>query len=78
MKWEHIGGGCGLGCNAGCPCDDDFENTETGDRVRFYSTKEAHFAMPRTVETLVEVRDLEGVEGRVRIMDNILTGKEKR
>ena len=78
MTWRHTGGGCCVGCSDGYPCDDDYKNVETGERVRFYSTKEAHFAMPRTVDTLVDVRDLEGVEGRVRIMDNILAGKEKR
>ena len=77
MTWEHTGGGCSLGCNDGYPCDDDFENAETGERLRFYSTKEAHFAMPRTVETLVEVRDLEGVKDRVRIMGKALTGMER-
>lgn len=70
MTWIHTGGGCCLGCDDGYPCDDDFENTETGECVVFYSTKEAHFAMPGTVETLVEVRDLGGVADRVRIKDN--------
>ncbi len=70
MTWKRTGGGCCLGCNKGFPCDDDFVNPETGECVVFYSTKEAHFAMPHTVETLIEIRDLDGVEDRVRIKDN--------
>jgi hypothetical protein len=77
MTWKHTGGGCCLGCNDGYPCDDDFKSAETGERVRFFSTKEAHFAMPRTVERLVEIRDLDGVEDRVRIMGKALTGMER-
>ena len=68
MTWEHIGGGCCLKCDNSYPCDDDFRNSKTGERVRFYSTKAAHFAMPGTVRTLVEIRDLEGVNDLVRIM----------
>ena len=66
MTWKHTGGGCCVKCDDHYPCDDDFENM--GESIRFYSTKKAHFAMPRTVETLVEIRDLDGVEDRVRIM----------
>ena len=62
MPWKNTGGGCCLGCNAGFSCDDDFENVETGERVRFYSTMEAHFSMPQTVETLAEIQDREGVK----------------
>ena len=77
MTWERTGGGCCLQGKEAYPCDDDFENAETGERLRFYSTMEAHFAMPRTVETLIEVRDLDGVEDRVRIMGKVLTGMER-
>jgi hypothetical protein len=62
MTWRHTGGGCGLCCNANFPCDDDYKNVETGEKVRFFSTKEAHFAMPPTVETLAEIQDREGVK----------------
>lgn len=77
MTWKHTGGGCCLKCDDRYPCDDDFENAKTGERVRFYSTKEAHFAMPRTVETLAEIRDLDGVDDRVRIMDFANPDKEE-
>ena len=62
MTWKHTGGGCGLGCNANFPCDDDYKNSETGEKVRFYSTMEAHFSMPLTVETLAEIQGREGVK----------------
>ncbi len=68
MTWRHTGGGCCFKCDHDYPCGDDFENAETGERVRFYSTREAHFTMPPAIGTLVEIRDLDGVKGLVRIM----------
>jgi len=68
MTWEHVGGGCCLECEANFPCDDEYEETETSEtltsnpaRVRFYTTMEAHPAMPRVVETLMELWNREGV-----------------
>lgn len=61
MTWRHIGGGCGLKCDADFPCDDMYES-ETGERAKFYSTMERHFEMPQTVEALAEIQDLEGVK----------------
>ena len=62
-KWERIGGGCGLGCDRpDHPCDDMYENTETGERVEVYSTKERHFDMPTTVEDPAELYFLDGVK----------------
>jgi len=80
MTWRHIGGGCGLGCNAGFPCDDDYEDPETGKRARVYSTMEAHFVMPPTVETLSEIQDREGVQQPWEGNDHIscdITGMER-
>ena len=79
MTWERTGGGCHLLTDVPHPCDDDYENAETGERVRFFSTKEAHFAMPRTVERLAEVHDGEGVRDLVKIMEEArITGIERQ
>ena len=62
MTWKHIGGGCGLCCEANFQCDDEYENSETRERVTVYTTMEAHFEMPSEVDTLEELRDRAGVK----------------
>ncbi len=62
MAWKNIGGGCGVTCRANFPCDDQYEDDESGERVTVYTTMEAHFEMPREVDTLEELRGREGVK----------------
>ncbi len=59
--WHHVGGGCG-GCGFGeFPCDDEYRNTETGDRLTVYSTQERHFDMPKAVASIIDLLSLSGV-----------------
>lgn len=62
MTWKHIGGGCGLTCEANFPCDDEYEDSKTAERVRFRTTMEAHFEMPGEADTLEELQNREGVK----------------
>lgn len=60
--WKNIGGGCGMGCDRPeYPCDDEYENTETGKRVTVYSTQERHFKMPSHIEDPADLYALDGV-----------------
>lgn len=66
MKWEKTGGGCHT-CAGGAdemmyPCDDSYENTETGERITIYSTQERHFEMPNEVDAIAELYALDGVK----------------
>ncbi len=59
-EWKNIGGGCGLGCDRpDHPCDDMYENAETGERVTVSSTQERHFNMPRSVDDVADLYDLD-------------------
>lgn len=61
--WKNIGGGCGTACDRpDHPCDDMYEDTETGERVTVYSTQERHFDMPRFVDGLSDLYALDGVK----------------
>lgn len=62
MSWNHIGGGCLLVGGKNFPCDDEYENSETGERVRLYTTMDAHFDMPRVASTISELQVREGVQ----------------
>ena len=45
--WEHIGGGCKVGENLPpYPCDDDFEETATGEQINIQTSVEGHFNLP--------------------------------
>lgn len=60
--WENIGGGCRVGGDElDHPCDDTYENSETGERVTVYSTQERHVDMPEFVDGLAELYRLDGV-----------------
>ena len=62
MSWNHIGGGCRLIGDRNFPCDDEYENSETGERIRLYTTMDAHFDMPRIASTISELQVREGVQ----------------
>lgn len=62
MTWKNIGGGCGVSCRGNYPCDDMYQNEETGERVVLYSTMEAHFALPATVDDPETLRQRDGVQ----------------
>jgi hypothetical protein len=47
--WESTGGGCLVGAAAEgmeFPCDDDFEETTTGEVINIQTTHEGHFELP--------------------------------
>ena len=68
--WVAGDGGCNVGDHAGdYPCDNDFENTKTGERVSVTSTMDAHFALyMEEFRSLTEIEAYEGV-GEVRRMN---------
>jgi len=74
--WIHTGGGCFVGGGKQFPCDDDFENEETGEVVNFQTTKDRHFNMPERVEVLEEILVLNGV-GRKRTVQEAFNGLEQ-
>ncbi len=60
--WEHIGGGCLVGEYAEgkrYPCDDDFEDTETGEQINIRSTVDGHFTQPGRGKTVKRLADIE-------------------
>ena len=63
--WERISGGCHTAAGGAgkmkYPCDDDWENKETGERVKIFSTFNGHLSLPDTVDALEEVYKLGGV-----------------
>lgn len=44
--YKHIGGGCFVSRGEVGPCDDDFEDTETGEVWNVETTPDEHFSMP--------------------------------
>jgi hypothetical protein len=67
--WEHVGGGCLVGEHAAgkrYPCDDDFEDTKTGEMVNFSTTMSGHLALPTRyggkVKKLAEIEKQPGVK----------------
>jgi len=54
-NWEHVGGGCWVTRNSKHPCDDTYEHQKTKERVTVYSTKNAHFEMPRVVRSISDL-----------------------
>lgn len=63
--WQHQGGGCVVGRMAKPlehPCDDEYENVETGEVAILRSTEAAHGAMPDEASC---VRDLAARPGVV-------------
>lgn len=67
--WEQTGGGCMVGPMAqgkDYPCDDDFQETETGEVVNVKTTHDAHFSLPTrrggTARSLAEVERHPGVK----------------
>lgn len=63
--WRRTGGGCHTSAGGADlmthPCDDDYEHTETKERIRIYSTFDQHFNMPNQVGSPEELYDLTGV-----------------
>ena len=63
--WERISGGCHTAAGGAgkmkYPCSDDWENEETGERVKTFSTQNRHISLPNTVGTLQAIYELEGV-----------------
>jgi hypothetical protein len=72
--WEHVGGGCAVGgCAEGkrYPCDDDYEETETGETVSVDTTRKGHFELPTryggTLPSIAAIERQPGVKkGSVR------------
>ena len=62
MSWLNIGGGCDVTRDRQYPCDDEYEHTETGERVKVYSTQEQHFEMPEEVGNIFDFFALPGVK----------------
>ena len=66
--WERTGGGCHTSAGGSelmkYPCDDDWENKETRERVKIRSTLDSHYSLPDTVDSLEEVYELEVVRPR--------------
>ena len=60
--WEHTGGGCFVASDDPYPCDDDYENPATGERVQIRTTPDRHFSLPTEVETMEEVFRMTGVQ----------------
>ncbi len=67
--WEHIGGGCMVGPWAEgkrYPCDDDFEETKTGEIINIRTSREGHFNLPTRyggkAKTVKEIVDYPGVK----------------
>lgn len=65
--WVHTGGGCGIGDSSSHPCDDTYENRDTGERVTFLSSIEAHFSMPEKLENLKNISRRKGVKLEERL-----------
>lgn len=62
--WEHIGGGCMVGGSLAkqkYPCDDEYENSVTHERVSFDTTMDAHFSMPPRVKNISDLDRRSGV-----------------
>lgn len=60
--WKNVSGGCKVGRNLPeYPCDNEYENTETKERVTVYSTQKCHFNMPEFVSGPAELYSLDGV-----------------
>ena len=60
-RWEHGGGGCGLGSGRYC-CDDSYYHSLSGKRIVFETTMEAHFTMPDKVKSLKTLERKKGVK----------------
>ena len=61
--WKWYGGGCRVVGDDLYPCDDAYENVETGERVTVYSTRERHFDLPKHgVNDIAELYTLDGVK----------------
>ena len=62
MRWKHRSGGCDVDSRDDHPCKDQYEDLETGERITLRTTAEAHFRMPFTAWTLVELLERDGVK----------------
>ena len=62
MAWKRIAGGTLVSSQSEYRCDEEFENTVTGERRRFASTDRAHDIMPQTVDSIEEITSLAGVK----------------
>ncbi|KKM15280.1 hypothetical protein LCGC14_1697690 [marine sediment metagenome] len=65
--WHRVSGGCFTQAGGAelkkYPCDDDWENKETGRIVKIHSTYDRHFDLPKQVVSLDEIYILEGTSG---------------
>jgi chaperonin GroES len=72
--WKRIGGGCMLKQmdQRAYPCDDEWENIKTGQKVKLLSTQEAHMKMPRFTPNLESLVDGKSVirDERLPITDD--------
>lgn len=77
--YKHTGGGCLVGSGCGIdpgkhPCDDDFEDEETGETVNVRTTHETHFDRSfygREFETVADIENVPGVKkGSTRRIKN--------
>ncbi len=60
--WERVGGGSFLPpVTARYPCDEEYENVVTGDRVHFETTYARHCDVPQSVRFLSELDALPGM-----------------
>lgn len=59
--WKHTGGGCMLMTQDTYPCDDTYENSETGETLELRCTVDAHFAMPFAAQSKESLLGLPGV-----------------
>lgn len=50
-RFKHIGGGCFISSESEFPCDDDFEDLETGETINVQTTYDEHFQYAGDVVT---------------------------
>jgi hypothetical protein len=65
--WRHTGGGCTVGEAAegsSHPCDDTYENINTGHEITFQTTQTAHTKMPSMAKSLENIEKRAGVKKR--------------
>jgi hypothetical protein len=63
--WQHIGGGCMVGRFAKgveYPCDESYENVETGEEAALSTTERAHASIPHEASCLRDLTQRPGVQ----------------
>lgn len=76
MTWKRVGGGTMINAGIEHPCDDEYENLETGELFTIYSTPAQHFSMPDEVNSIKELAELENVSFNDVLYQDLLAEEE--